>query len=323
MSNPEDRLYDVVTLGETMIRLTPKGFTRLEEASELECRIGGSESNVAIALARIGMRTAWLSKLPLNSLGKLVARRLQSLGVDVSHVLWSEQARAGLYFIEPGAAPRPSRVLYDRANSAASTMEPEEVPWSVVRESRHLHLTGITPALSSSCRAVVARAVEVAREARTTVSFDVNYRAKLWSTRDARAALEPLMARVNLVIATDTDARLIFELSGTPEEMAAALRERLRAEVVALTCGPDGAVCCFGDITRAPSFPVTEVDRVGAGDAFDAGLIHGYLNGDIPYGLQFGMAMAAIKHSIPGDEFISSAEEVHFLLQSTHREIQR
>src|SRR6266851_2290506 len=127
MSNPQDRPYDVVTLGETMIRLSPKGHTRLEEAAELECRIGGSESNVAVALARLGLKSAWISKLPLNPLGKLIARRLQSLGVDVASVLWTEEGRAGLYFIEPGAAPRPSRVLYDRANSAASTMEPDEI----------------------------------------------------------------------------------------------------------------------------------------------------------------------------------------------------
>jgi 2-dehydro-3-deoxygluconokinase len=319
----QERSYDVVTLGETMIRLTPPGYTRLEETAELELRIGGSESNVAVALARLGLKSAWVSKLPVNPLGKLVARRLQSLGVDVSHLLWSDEGRVGVYFIEPGAAPRPSRVLYDRANSAASTMRPEEMPWSLLAESRHLHLTGITPALSESCRRVVERAIELAREARLTISFDVNYRAKLWSAAEARAVLEPLLAQVNLLISTEADARLLFELTGSAEEIASALRSHFRAEVVALTSGGEGAVCCDGEIKRAPAFQVTEVDRVGAGDAFDAGLLYGYLNGDVAYGLQFGMAMAAIKHSIPGDEFISSPDEVVALLQSTHRAIQR
>jgi 2-dehydro-3-deoxygluconokinase len=319
----EERPYDVVTLGETMIRLTPKGYTRLEEAAELELRIGGSESNVAVALARLGLKSAWVSKLPVNPLGKLVARRLQSLGVDVSHVLWTDDGRVGVYFIEPGAAPRPSRVLYDRAGSAASTLRPEEVPMALIAASRHLHLTGITPALSEECRRAVQRAIEVAREAQLTISFDVNYRAKLWSAVEARAVLEPLLSQVNLLISTEADARLLFEMSGSADEIASALRTHFRAEAVALTCGGEGAVCCDGDIKRAPAFPVSEVDRVGAGDAFDAGLIYGYLNGDVGYGIQFGMAMAAIKHSIPGDEFISSSEEVLALLQSTHRAIQR
>src|SRR5262249_17257206 len=160
-------------------------------------------------------------------------------------------------------------------------------------------LTGITPALSEGCRRLVQRAIEAAHAMRLTVSFDVNYRAKLWSAEEARAALEPLLSQVNLIISTDADARLLFAVSGSAEQIAATLRTRFRAEVVALTCGGEGAVCCDGEIKRAPAFPVSEVDRVGAGDAFDAGLLYGYLNGDIGYGLQFGMAMAAIKHSIP------------------------
>src|SRR5207245_2249090 len=134
----------------------------------------------------------------------------------------------------------------------------EEMPWSVIAESRHLHLTGITPALSESCRRVVERALEVARESRTTISFDVNYRAKLWSPATARSVLEPLLSRANLVISTDADARLLFELTGSPEEVATTLRERLRAEAVALTLGAEGAVCCHSDIARATAFPVSE-----------------------------------------------------------------
>jgi 2-dehydro-3-deoxygluconokinase len=323
MSTARERPYDLVTLGETMIRLTPKGFTRLEEATELEVRIGGSESNVAVAISRLGRSAAWISKLPNNPLGKLVARRLQSLGVDVSHALWAEGERIGVYFIEPSAAPRASKVLYDRAQSAASSMRPEEIPWSLLSQSRHLHLTGITPALSESCCRVVERAIAEAREAGLTISFDINYRAKLWSPEAARATLEPLLSRVNVLISTEADVRLLFDIGGPADELAMALRERFHAEVVALTLGAEGAVCCHGEIAHATGFPVSEVDRVGAGDAFDAGLIHGYLSGDVAYGLQFGTAMAAIKHSIPGDEFIASADEVTALLQSTHRAIQR
>lgn len=316
--------YDVVTLGETMIRLSPSGYRRLEEAETLECRIGGSESNVAVALARLGLRTAWLSKLPENPMGQFISRRLSSLGVDVSHVVWSPEGRAGVYFIEPGSPPRPTRVLYDRAGSAASTMSPAEMPWDVVRAARHLHLSGITPALSASCRAVAARAVAEARAAGASVSLDLNYRSKLWSPAEAAAALGELIPTVDLLVSTAADAALLFELGGSADVIARSLRDHFQVPAAVVTLGAEGAAACHdGGYHVASCFPATEVDRVGAGDAFDAGLIYGYLQGDLPKGLSYGMAMAAIKHSIPGDEFVSSLAEVEELVAVGRRDIHR
>jgi 2-dehydro-3-deoxygluconokinase len=316
--------YDVVTIGETMIRLSPSGYRRLEEAETLECRIGGSESNVAVALARLGLRTAWLSKLPENPMGQFISRRLSSLGVDVSHVVWSPEGRAGVYFIEPGSPPRPTRVLYDRAGSAASTMSPAEMPWDVVRAARHLHLSGITPALSASCRAVAARAVAEARAAGASVSLDLNYRSKLWSPAEAAAALGELIPTVDLLVSTAADAALLFELGGSADVIARSLRDHFQVPAAVVTLGAEGAAACHdGGYHVASCFPATEVDRVGAGDAFDAGLIYGYLQGDLPKGLSYGMAMAAIKHSIPGDEFVSSLAEVEELVAVGRRDIHR
>lgn len=316
--------YDVVTLGETMIRLSPSGYRRLEEAETLECRIGGSESNVAVALARLGLATAWLSKLPENPLGQFVSRRLSSLGVDVSHVVWSPEGRAGVYFIEPGSPPRPTRVLYDRAGSAASTMAPAEMPWDVVRAARHLHLSGITPALSASCRAVAARAVAEARAAGASVSLDLNYRSKLWSPAEAAAALGELIPTVDLLVSTAADAALLFDLGGSADAIARSLRDHFQVPAAVVTLGAEGAAACHdGGYHTAACFPATEVDRVGAGDAFDAGLIYGYLQGDLSKGLSYGMAMAAIKHSIPGDEFVSSLAEVEELVAVGRRDIHR
>jgi 2-dehydro-3-deoxygluconokinase len=318
------RDYDVVTLGETMIRLSPSGYRRLEEAETLECRIGGSESNVAVALSRLGLRTAWLSKLPENPLGRFVARRLSSLGVDVSHVIWSPEGRAGVYFIEPGSPPRPTRVLYDRAGSAASTMSPAEMQWDVVRAARHLHLSGITPALSASCRAVTARAMAEARAVGASVSLDVNYRSKLWSPAEAAAALRELIPSVDLLVSTAADAALLFDLGGPADAIARSLRDHFQVPAAVVTLGAEGAAACHdGGHHVVACFPATEVDRVGAGDAFDAGLIYGYLQGDLPRGLSYGMAMAAIKHSIPGDEFVSSLAEVEELVAVGRRDIHR
>jgi len=319
-----DPHFEVFTLGETMVRFTPKGFTRLEESAELELRVGGSESNVAVALARLGMRAAWGSKLPRNPLGALTARRIHSFGVDVSHVKWVDDARMGLYFIEPGPAPRSSLVLYDRSRSAASTMTPDDFDWSVLDRSRHLHLTGITPALSPTALETVTRAVSEARARKKTVSFDVNYRARLWPAELARETLLPLLRGVDLLICTAADCLQLFGLSGTPEQFSEGMARLTGSPRIALTLGADGAILRESEsFHRVAGFPVQPVDRVGAGDAFDAGLLWGFLNGDTPRGLEVGMAMAAIKHTIPGDEFISSMAEVEALLHTGHRDIQR
>lgn len=319
----EARPIDVLTLGETMVRLVPKGFTRLEEAQELECRIGGSESNVAVALMRLGLQSAWISKLPTNPLGVMIERRIRSFGVDTSRVVWEEDGRAGVYFIEPGAAPRPARVLYDRANSAASRLAPTEIDWAALDAARHLHLTGITPALSDSCRATVARALTEARARGCTTSFDVNYRARLWDTEAARQALEPLLAGVDLLITPLADAQLLWDLPADGKAVAAALRERFGARVVVVTMGGEGALCHDGQLRSVASFPVREIDRVGAGDAFDAGLLYGFLRGDLDLGMAYGMAMAALKHTIPGDEFVATREEVEALLAGGATSIHR
>ncbi len=316
--------YDVFTLGETMIRFTPPGFTRLEESYQLDLRLGGSESNFAIALARLGLNVTWASRLPRNPLGELTARRLRSFGVDVSAVRWQEGGRMGLYFIEPGAAPRSSLVLYDRSHSAASEMAPDDFDWSRLDVCRHLHLTGITPALSASAAETTAVAIREAKARGKTVSFDVNYRARLWSPDAALTALLPLIREVDLLISPAADALQIFGIDGPPEEVAPALGALAPSAQIALTLGAEGALLWDRrDFHRAAPFPVQAVDRVGAGDAFDAGLIWGYLQGDTPRGLLYGMAMAAIKHTIPGDEWVSSLSEVEALIESGHRDIQR
>ncbi len=319
-----DRTLDLFTLGETMIRFTPKGYSRLEEAGEVEMRSGGSESNVAVGLARLGLTTAWASKLPEGPLGEFVLRRIRGFGVDVSQVRRTSRGRMGLYFIEPGAAPRSGSVLYDRADSAASTMSPDEFDWTVLDRCRHVHLTGITPALSDSASATAIVAMTEARARGCTTSFDVNYRARLWSPGAARERLQPLMAGVDLIICPVIDARVVFGIDGTPEEQAMALAEATGARMVAMTLTAGGAVLWDGTaLTREEPLPVLAVDRVGAGDAFDVGLLWGFLRGEAPRGLRYGVALAALKHTIPGDELVSSLEEVESLLERGHRDIQR
>lgn len=319
-----ERTFDVFTLGETMVRYMPKGYTRLEEAAELEVRIGGTESNLAVALARLGMRVAWASKLPRNALGAMADRRIRSFGVNTDAVCWVNDGRMGTYYIEPGAAPRSSTVLYDRAGSAASTMTPDDFDWSVLDQARHLHLTGITPALSDSARETTSRAISEAKVRNATISLDVNYRARLWSAAACREALLPLIREVDLLICPLADAENVFGLSGVAEQMLESLGRCTNAGHLALTMGGEGALLWDRkEFYRAGSLPLQAVDRVGAGDAFDAGLLWGFLQGDAPKGLQYGMVMAALKHTIPGDEFISSLSEIEAVLAVGHRDIQR
>ncbi len=183
-------MYDVVTFGEAMLRLSPSHFARLEQTHSLDVEIGGSELNVAVGVSRLGMASAWVSKLPNNALGRMVRNRARELGVDVSHVIFSDQGRQGLYFVEYGAAPRASSVLYDRGNSSISLIRPDEVDWKkILSRAKLFHVSGITPALSPSAAETTALAMKAAKEAGCLVSYDLNYRKNsgLFRGRGARS----------------------------------------------------------------------------------------------------------------------------------------
>lgn len=313
-------LYDVITLGETMWRLSPPGRERLETAHTLDIQIGGAESNLAIALARQGKRTAWWSRLPDNALGHNVANTLRMYGVDVSGVRF-EGKRLGTYFVEFGSAPRPTQVIYDRTDSAASQMQPDDFDWSLLRQARWLHLTGITPALSASCLQTTRRALDEARSAGIPTSFDLNYRAKLWTPQQAAPVYDELAGRSTLVIAALRDVRMMYGAEIT----ARALYERWNGAIVVLTNGAAGSDATNGETDfHADAFKVEIVDRVGAGDSFDAGLISALLDGK-PLGeaLRYGNALAALKMTLQGDIAVISRAEVEHLLTEGSSLIQR
>lgn len=323
----QERALDVITFGETMLRLSAPGFSRLEEADTLDVRIGGSESNTAVALARLGMRVAWWSKLPENPLGRRIENEIRRWGVDTSHMRWddSPDARAGVYYLDFGLPPRGIDVYYDRANSSASRITALEVTPSQIAGARLLHLTGITPALSPYCAKAVARALQLAKEHRVLVSFDTNYRSRLWSAETARRALEPLFACVDLLLCPQGDAGTLFGLTGSGEAIAAELRELYDVKSVVVTCGEEGAAAMIdsGPIT-VPACPSPHVvDRVGRGDAFNAGVLMGFLKGDLKLGMEYGAAMAALKQTMPGDLLLSSRAEIEAALSPATGGIKR
>jgi 2-dehydro-3-deoxygluconokinase len=322
-----DRKYDVVTFGETMLRLSAPGFSRLEEAASLDVRIGGSESNTAVALARLGMHAAWWSKLPANPMGRRIENEIRRWGVDTESVIWddSPDSRAGLYFLDFGVPPRGTDVYYDRASSSASRLTATEMNASPIPEARLLHLTGITPALSPYTLKAVSKALEVAKGSGTAVSFDVNYRSKLWPPQKARESLEPLLSEVDLLICPISDAGNIFCITGDGTEVAREFIDRygVGAAVITLSAGGAVAITDNEEITTLP-LPLSQiVDRVGAGDAFNAGLLMGFLDGNLTRGLQYGTAMAALKHSIPGDLLISTRQEIDAVVGGSGTGIKR
>lgn len=315
---------DVISIGEVMIRLAPYPGVRLEDARSFNVEVGGAECNVMVCLSSLGRRCAWISKLADNELGRLVLRRVRQTGVDVSRIVWEEGARTGTYFVEFGMVPRPSKIIYDRKNSAASLLRPEEIDWEFVGRFNLIHLTGITPALSRSSEAVVKEAVRRARESGQKISLDVNYRSKLWKPSRALRSLNPLIRGVDILTVTRSDANTLFGLDGSPEDVLRHLSKRYGADVTVLTLGPEGALALKdGELHKGVGYEVQEVDRIGAGDAFAAGFLHGYIDGDVQRGVEMGSAMAALKHTVKGDFLSTSKDEVLDIIRRRDTAIRR
>lgn len=322
----EEPLYDVVALGEVLLRLASRAPYRLEQARELDVTFGGAEANVLCALARLGFRTAWVSALPQNPWGERLGRELKGHGVDLSHVVWRTGGRIGTYYLEYGLGPRPIRVLYDRQDSAFTTLSEDEVDWEVVRRSRLVHVTGITPALGEQPRGLTERAVEEANASGVFVSLDVNYRAALWSPEEAQIYLESLFPRAQLIFIGVEDARRIFGVDGEPEAVAETLRRRAPKAILALTLGERGSLVLADRPYRPTRLYAldTVADRVGAGDAFAAGFLYGLLGRrDVQHAVDCGTALAALKCTMWGDVALVRPGELEELMTQPDPRIRR
>jgi len=317
-------LADVSAIGEALLRLSVPRGQRLEDAPAFDVHVAGSEANLAYAMARIGLRSAWTSVLPEGPLGRRVAATLAAGGVDLSGVVWSATGRLGTYYVEFGSAPRPTTVVYDRAGTAMAAATPDQFDWERVCHARLVHLSGITTALSASAHAVVERAIAEARRRGRLVSFDVNYRQRLWDPATAARSLRAIGPTVDVVIATVEDARDLLGIAGPATEAVRRLADTLGVGAAVLTCGAEGAALLHeGEVRTRPGWSVEPVDRVGAGDAFAAGFLAGWLRGAPDAGLERGLAMSALKMTLHGDLFRFSAAEVDELLGAGLREVRR
>jgi 2-dehydro-3-deoxygluconokinase len=307
----------VITLGETMIRLSPRNYERIEFASQLDFRIGGSEANVAVALVRLGVNTGWISKLTDNPLGRKIEAELKRWNVNVDGIIWTPDYRIGTYYAEFGSDPRPTNIIYDRKNSAITHIEPEELDWNYLDSCKIFHTSGITVALSDNCENMVKICLEYVKEKKKTTSFDINYRTKLWTPDEARKKLTKILPSVDILISSEKDIDLLFKIQKNLRSKCQDLLDQFALEAIFLTRGPDPSYLLEkkGKEFYGKGYRPHLIDRIGAGDAYDAGILYGYLSGDLKMGLAYGEAMSALKFSIPGDFLIATKEEIEAFIQ--------
>ncbi len=327
-------MYDVVSFGETMVRLSPPDYRRLEHAYSFDVNAGGAEMSLACNVSRLGLNTAWVSRLTDNSLGHYIRNKAREQGVDTSHILWTKEDRVGIYFVEFGANPRPSRVVYDRAHSAMSKVKPGDFDWAtILKDTKWFYTTGITPALSKSAAEATLEVLKVAKQMGCKVACDLNYRARLWSEDEAHQCMVPLMEYVDVLISTEEDTAKVLKITGDSyDEVARRLAEQFSFDAVCITIRTDltvlrnqwtAIVYSGGKVYEDQTYDVEIIDRVGAGDSFASGFLYGYITGDIQKGLCYGNAYAALLHSIPGDINWCTLQEIEALLKGGGTRISR
>lgn len=328
----------VVTFGELMLRLAPEGYLRFVQADRLGATYGGGEANVAVSLANYGHDAHFVSKLPAHEIGQAAVNSLRKYGVDTNDIIRGGD-RVGIYFLEKGASQRPSKVIYDRADSAMAKAEPSEFNWDeILKDAKWFHTTGITPALSDNAAQATLEAVKKCRELGIPVSMDLNYRNKLWSKEKANKVMSEICKYVDVCIANEEDAKDVFGIEASNTDItsgelnhegyidvAKKLKDEFGFKKVAITLRESinanrnlWSAMLFDGESEKPVFSkkydLNIVDRVGGGDSFGGGLIHALLSGyDDQSAIEFAVAASALKHSIEGDYNLVSEAEVQRL----------
>lgn len=327
----------VITFGEIMLRLTPHGYDRFTQANDFAASYGGGEANVAVSLANYGIDTAFVTKLPAHDIGQCAVNDLRKYGVDTSHITRGGD-RIGIYYLEKGASQRASQVIYDRAHSAISEAACEDFHWKdIFKEADWFHFTGITPALNDNVADICLEACIAAKQAGCTISCDLNFRKKLWTSEKAQEVMGKLLQYVDICIANEEDAEKVFGIHASNtdvtsgklnkegyREVAKQLIDRFGCKAVAITLREsisasdnNWAAMLYIDGTAYFSkiYPVHIVDRVGGGDSFGGGLIYAYLQKKAPQDIiEFAVAASCLKHSIEGDYNRVSVKEVEALM---------
>ncbi len=331
-------MADIITFGEIMLRLKPEGKLRFFQNDKMEATFGGGEANVAVSLANFGINTAFVTKLPTHDIGEGALRCLRSFGVDTSRIVRGGE-RVGIYYLEAGASQRPSKVVYDRGNSSIAQAVSDDFDWDMIFQgAKWFHFTGITPALGPKLAEICKEACRAAKAQGLTISCDLNYRKKLWTSEQAQKVMGDLMAYVDVCIANEEDAEKVFGIKAENTDVeqgrlnhegyvsvAQQLINRFDLKYAAITLRTSisasdnkwAAMLSDGkNHLFSKEYGIHIVDRVGGGDSFGAGLIYGlHTKMDMKDALEFAAAASCLKHSIEGDFNRSTVEEVKKLMQ--------
>lgn len=327
----------VVTMGEIMLRLSTNGNSRFVQSDNFDVVYGGGEANVAVSLANYGHDAYFVTKLPAHEIGQCAVNSLRQMGVNTSFIARGGD-RVGIYFLETGASMRPSKVIYDRAHSAISEATAEDFDFDAIfKDADWFHWTGITPALGENAQKIIEQALISAKKHGVTVSVDLNYRKKLWTSAEAQECMTKLMKYVDVCIGNEEDAEKCLgfkpgetdvtsgdlELEGY-KDIFTKMKDKFGFKYIATSLRQSysasdngwGALAYDGnEFYRSKKYDIRIVDRVGGGDSFSGGFIHGLLKyGDYKKALEFAVAASALKHTIPGDFNLVSESEVETLM---------
>lgn len=330
----------VVTFGELMLRLAPEGYLRFVQADTFQATFGGGEANVSVSLANYGAESVFVTKLPKHAIGQMAVNSLRKYGVETNEIVRGGD-RVGIYYLEKGASQRGSVCIYDRAHSAIAEAKREDFDWDKIFEGADwFHFTGITPALGANVVEICLDACKAAKAKGVKISCDLNYRGKLWTREQARAAMSEICKYVDVCISNEEDAKDVFgiEAENTDidsgklnkagyESVARQLTEKFGFEKVAITLREsisandnDWSAMLYseGKGHYSKLYHLHIVDRVGGGDSFGGGLIYALCSGKDPQSaIEFAVAASALKHSIEGDYNFVSADEVEKLAKGS------
>ena len=328
----------IVTFGEIMLRLAPNGYYRFFQDDQLQATFGGGEANVAVSLANYGMDAAFVTKLPAHAIGQGAVNALRGLGVDTRSIVRGGD-RIGIYYLEKGASQRGSVCIYDRAHSAIQEAQPSDFDWDAIFDGADwFHFTGITPALGPNLVEICKEACVAAKKHGVKVSCDLNYRGKLWTREQARAAMTELCRYVDVCISNEEDAKDVFGIEAEATDIyggslnhegyksvAKQLADKFGFEMVAITLRESHSAFDNGwsamlynvakdEYCFSKKYDLHIIDRVGGGDSFGGGLIYSLMNGkDTQAAVEFAVAASALKHSIEGDYNMVTVAEVEKL----------
>ncbi len=329
MKFKENTDYDLIGLGEVMLRLSPPDKEKISQSETFVKNAGGSELNVVSGAAMLGIRSAIITKLPENKMGHFIRNKIRYGNVSDDYIIYdhSPEKRLGIYYYESGAYPRKSSVIYDRANSSVCSLSLSELPSDIYDKTKIFHVSSITMALSPSLKETTLELIKRFKEAGTYISFDVNYRASLWSEEEAREVVESIFPYVDFLFVSEETSRRMLQRTGTLEEImqgyandyGCTLIATTRREVISPTHHNFNSKMLFKGkfYEEKPYNNIEVIDRIGSGDAYLAGVLYGLVKYGTPErAIEIGNALSAVKNTVPGDMSASSIEEIESVIKA-------